>query len=340
MKDVKCVVWDLDDTLWEGTVLEGDAIKLKENIRQILEETDARGILHSVASKNDHDACMARLSELGIDKYFLYPQINWNAKSHSIDVIREKLNLGIDTFLFIDDQPFEREEVRSVHPDISCMDALEYHSLLSDTRLNPKFITEDTRYRRVRYLEDAERNREEHAFTGPKEQFLATLRMELIISKATEQDLQRAEELTIRTNQFNATGKTYNYEELYYFSTDPAYDLLVCELKDKFGSYGKIGLVLMEKTEACWHLRMMLMSCRVIGRGIGTVMLNYLRKKACENKILLQADFRQTARNRIMYVTFKFCSFREVQRHDDEMILESDAAALPLLPDYIKIVEN
>lgn len=340
MKDVKCIVWDLDDTIWEGTILEGDSVKLRDKIERILETTDARGILHSLASKNDHDTCMERLTELGIAKYFLYPQINWNAKSYSIGLIKEKLNLGIDTFAFVDDQPFEREEVLSVHPGIYCVDAMDYHSLLTDKRLNPKFITEDTRCRRIRYLEDAERTKEENAFNGPKEKFLLELGMELIISKATEHDLQRAEELTIRTNQFNATGKTYSYEDLYYFSTAPAYELLVCELKDKFGSYGKIGLVLIEKQEGYWYLRMMLMSCRVIGRGVGTVMLSYVRRRAFLNNVVLRADFKQTPTNRIMYVTFKFCSFSEVRNDNGDIVLESNVARLPELQGYIKIFEN
>src|SRR5689334_8960196 len=112
---VKCLVWDLDHTVWEGILLEDPEVRLRPGVAEVLAELDGRGILHSIASRNDHDLAMAKLKELGLDEYFLYPKVNWGTKSESIAAIAKDLNLGVDAFAFIDDQPFEREEVQFTH---------------------------------------------------------------------------------------------------------------------------------------------------------------------------------------------------------------------------------
>jgi len=206
-KEIKCVIWDLDHTIWDGVLLESESVSLKEGIIEILELLDSRGILHSIASKNNYEDAMSKLREFGIDHYFLYPQIHWNAKSQSIATIRKKLNIGIDSLIFVDDQSFERDEVSSVHSEVFCVDALEYLELPAHPRLNPNFITEDSKRRRHMYLEDMQRNQEEEDYQGPKESFLASLNMSFIISGCEEEDLKRAEELTQRTNQLNSTGR-------------------------------------------------------------------------------------------------------------------------------------
>src|SRR5688572_4650031 len=122
-KTIKLLVWDLDNTLWHGTLLEGDNLRIREGLVTTLEALDQRGILHSVASKNDHDLAMAKLKEAGLDEYFLYPHVNWNSKAANIRSIVESLNIGMDTVAFIDDEPFEREEVKHTLPDVLTIDA-------------------------------------------------------------------------------------------------------------------------------------------------------------------------------------------------------------------------
>src|SRR5690242_10504981 len=84
---IKCVVWDLDHTLWDGTLAEDGQVCLREHIIEIIKVLDSRGILHSIASKNDYKTTMRKLEELGIEQYFLYPQISWNAKSLAVETI-------------------------------------------------------------------------------------------------------------------------------------------------------------------------------------------------------------------------------------------------------------
>ncbi|UPV79858.1 HAD-IIIC family phosphatase [Bacillus rugosus] len=337
-KGVKCVVWDLDHTLWDGILLESDDVKLKDNIIEILTELDERGILLSVASRNDEAAVMEKLKEFGIDHFFLYPEISWNAKSVSLEKISKNLNIHKDTLLFIDDQAFEREEVKNAHPEISCWDAVRYKDLIVDPLLKPAFVTEDAKRRRQMYLEDDRRKEDEEQFEGPSEQFLATLNMKFTISHAQESDLQRAEELTVRTNQLNASGKTYDYQELNYFRESDSHMLLVCELEDKYGSYGKIGLSLIEEKGDEWHINLLLMSCRVMSRGVGTILLTAILNEAKQKGKKLFADFKQTDRNRVMYITYKFANFKVHTKGPDGFILfENDLSRIQPYPAYVEV---
>lgn len=337
-KEVKCLIWDLDNTLWDGILVESDKVQLKPGIRDILATLDARGILHSISSKNNAQDAMAKLKEFGIDDYFLYPEINWGAKSQAIDKIQKNLNFAMDTIVFIDDQPFEREEVKSVHPDITCMDAVDYLKILTMPRFNPRFITEDSARRRKMYQDDIKRKVEEDTFQGPSEAFLASLNMKFLIHDAKEEDLKRAEELTVRTNQLNATGKTYDYDELNAFRLSDQHRLLVCELTDKYGSYGKIGLALVEINPANWHLRLLLMSCRVMARGVGTVLMSHIMMETKKAGKKLLADFKKTDRNRMMLVSYKFANFKEITTADDGYILfENDLSMIQPFPPYIEV---
>ena len=337
-KKIKCVVWDLDDTLWEGSLLEDYEIDIKSGMRQTIEQLDNRGILQSIASKNEREMAMEKLRALGLDEFFLYPEIHWDSKSISIASIQKNLNIGMDTILFIDDQPFERDEVLSQHPEVRCVDASEYSGLLSDPRLNPRHHTADSRRRRLLYIENIQRERDEDSYQGPKEEFLAGLAMNFRISEAVEEDLKRAEELTVRTNQLNATGITYSYDELHSYCKSPDYWLLVCELTDRYGSYGKIGLALVEQKPAYWHLKMLLMSCRVLSRGLGNVLLTYIMHEAKKSKVRLLADFCKTDRNRMMYIAYRFNNFKQLsEKKGGHIVLENDLSQVQSLPPYLSV---
>jgi FkbH-like protein len=336
-KAVKCVVWDLDNTLWHGVLLEDERVALRERIVDIIETLDSRGILQSVASKNDHARAMELLREFGLHEYFLYPQINWNSKASSIKLIAEALNIGLDAMAFIDDQPFERAEVNFSLPEVLCLDSADLSQLLERPDMNPRFLTEDSRKRRQMYLSDIERKKIEEEFVGPKEEFLATLEMVLNIAPAREEDLQRAEELTVRTNQLNSTGYTYSYEELDAFRRSEAHTLLIVSLDDKFGSYGKIGLALVERGADVWTIKLLLMSCRVMSKGVGTIMLGHIMRAARRAGVRLRADFVSNNRNRMMYITYKFAGFKELEKRGDLAVLENDLAKIPAFPDYVKI---
>jgi len=337
-KKIKCIVWDLDNTIWEGILLEGDRVELKPGIVDIIKTIDQRGILNSIASKGNYEDAMQKLREFHIDEFFLYPEIGWNAKSQSIAKIQKNLNIGMDTLIFIDDQPFERDEVKSEHLEIKCIDSSQYLDLLSHPRLNPQFITQDSKKRRLMYLEDQKRKKEEVEFQGPRKEFLASLNIRFFIAEAKDDDLERAEELTVRTNQLNATGKTYNYNDLKSYMESETHKLIMCEMNDRYGAYGKIGLALIEIQEHFFHIKLLLMSCRVMSFGVGTVLLSYIMQEAKQKGKKVRADFRHTGRNRMMYITFKFADFKEEPGNgDDTILLTNDLSSIQEFPAYVDI---
>lgn len=338
---VKCIVWDLDNTIWDGILMEDPEVRLKPRVPEVLDTLDRRGILHSIASRNDRDLALAKLREFGIAEYFLYPEIRWDAKSASVARIQKNLSIGYDTILFLDDQAFERDEVASVHGETWCLDSRRYLDILEHPRLQPKYVTDESAMRRRMYMEDIVRREEEQSFTGPKESFLRQLNMVFDIAEAQESDLVRAEELTYRTNQLNATGKKYTVESLDAMRRDPRYKILVCELKDKYGSHGKIGLALIEQSPQAWNLKLMLFSCRVLSAGVGGVLLTYLRNAARDAGARLFADFKDTGHNRMMRLSYMVAGFSEKEQRDDGfVVLENDLKEVPPLPDFLEIRSN
>lgn len=334
---IKVLVWDLDETIWEGTLLEGDVVRVRPGVRETLATLDRRGILHSIASKNDPAAAMGKLSELGLADYFLYPQIGWSAKSVGVRQIAQSINIGLDTVAFVDDQPFEREEVRHSLPEVMTLDVSDLAGVTERPEFMPRFITDESSIRRQMYLADIERNQAEQEFVGPQEDFLAGLEMNLTIAPAREEDLKRAEELTQRTHQLNTTGYTYSYDELNAFRESPQHLLLVADLVDRFGTYGKIGLALTEKQPTLWNIKLLLMSCRVMSRGVGTILMNHLLSEARDADVRLVAELKPNDRNRMMQVTYRFAGFKEVGQRDGVSILEHDLQAIPPFPGYLEV---
>lgn len=339
VKQIKCVIWDLDGTLWKGTLSEGDNVFIPEYVKNVVTELDRRGIIQSIVSKNSFEPAMAKLKQLGVDEYFLCPQISWNPKSEGIKSILEILNLKPEAVAFIDDTPFERDEAKSVHPKISVYEDDEIKALVDRPEFQVRFITEDASKRRLMYQADIKRQDAEKTFSGTSDEFLASLGMKLDIKKVTEKDLQRVEELTLRTHQLNSTGYTYSYEELLSMSKSDDYLFYICGLNDKYGDSGKVGLLLLKKEEGALALKLLIVSCRVMSRGIGSVLLCYATIVAKKLGLKLYADFLETEHNRIMYITYKLNGFEEVSEDGNKLVLEYAQENPKPLPDYLEIIE-
>ncbi|MBY0207124.1 MULTISPECIES: HAD-IIIC family phosphatase [Paenibacillus] len=338
-RHIKCVIWDLDHTIWNGILMENSEVQLHSHILDVIISLDKRGILQSIASRNEYDIAMEKLKELGIEEYFIYPQINWNNKSSSVQTISNLININMDAIAFIDDQLFEREEVTFHHPQVFCLDAVETVNLLKMSEFSPAFLTKDSINRRQMYLNDIVRKSAEDRFEGQQDEFLYSLDMVLTLSFAEGDDLKRAEELTVRTNQLNATGYTFSYEEIEALSHSPNHKLIICGLDDKFGTYGKVGLALLECNNDCWTLKLLLVSCRVISRGIGAVMLNFIAKLANNAGKILRGEFLPTGRNRMMLLTYKLSGFRELEEREGMLILEHEPSQLQNVPEYITLFD-
>lgn len=334
---VKCVVWDLDGTLWRGVLGEGDDVSLAEGVRDAVIALDARGILQSVASRNDAEPANRRIAALGLGEYFLSPQIGWSEKTASLEALARELSLPLDAFLFLDDDPFEREAVLFAHPEVRCAGADAIATLLDRPDLKPLHVTEDGRRRRQSYQQGAALRRDEAEFVGPRIEFLRTLGMTLTVAPATEADLERAAELTVRTHQLNTTGRTFSPAELAVLARSPAHRLLICQLTDRHGDHGRIGLVLVAVGPDAWTIELLLMSCRVLSRNLGSTLIAYLLRAAAEAGVRLFAELVPTDRNRRMMITYRFAGFRRVREEGACVVLEHDLREIPVIPDYVQL---
>src|SRR5581483_10163162 len=240
VKEIKCVVWDLDNTLWRGVLAENDQLELRSDIVEVLRELDERGILLSIASKNDPSAALEALERFGIKELFLYPQIGWTPKGQAVAHVARALNIGVDSLAFIDDNPFELEEVQSMNPDVLCINIKEVESLKSDPRFQGG-RSNDARHRRAMYQTTIARETAEAGINGDYFAFLKSCEIVLDVAEFQDSDLERVAELVQRTNQLNFSGTKYTRQELDVFLADASLKKFVLKCADKFGSYGTVG---------------------------------------------------------------------------------------------------
>lgn len=334
---IKLVIWDLDNTIWDGILLENKKIKLKTGIINIIEILDQRGILQSIASKNNYPLAFSKLKEYGIDHFFILPQINWNSKSMSIRYLSERLNIDPKFIAFIDDQKNELMEALYEFPNIKTIDSKNIGDILSMSSMSPDFISDDSCNRRKIYLTDLKRQDAKNDFKGTDEGFLKTLGICLTVKKAYERDLERIRELTYRTHQLNSTGICYSYDQLQEYCKSNDYLLLIAEMNDKYGDYGKIGFALIHSKKDVWTIKLFLISCRVITYGIGGLFLNLIRQKAIKEGKKLFAEYVPNEMNNLMNIAFRFTGFKEHSQQNGIQILYNDYADCYSLPKYVKI---
>jgi methoxymalonate biosynthesis protein len=310
---VKCLIWDLDETLWQGTLLEGDDVRLRPGVRETLRELDRRGILHSVASRNDHDQALAALERLGVADYFVFPQIGWGRKPAAVRAVAEQLGFALETIAFIDDQPYELQEMGGQLPQVRCLPAEALAELTGLPMFSPETVTADAARRRERYRAGIRREQERSEFQGPDEEFLRSLDIRMTMRRADDEDLHRLSELTLRTSQMNATGVHYGHDTLSALCTEPGHEVLSVTMEDRFGSHGAIGIMLLARHERVWHLKLLATSCRVVSFGAGSVLLRWLAAQAARAGVHLIADFKRTERNRMMEVAYRFAGYGDAR---------------------------
>jgi len=341
-QNIKCVVWDLDGTLWDGTLLEGDSLRLRPDIPVILEELGKRGILNSIASRNENNSAWGVLEEFEIDQYFLAPQINFNPKADNIRTIAKELNIGIDSLIFIDDNAFEREGVASAHPEVTLLDASDYKDILSILDFKSEVQTEESRQRAEFYKRDEQRKQVEKEFIGSHLDFLKGCNIELDLRLGRSVDINRIVELSVRTNQFNSTGVNLTTGQVSSMIDSSDTILILAELRDKFGSYGNIGTLILKLEENMALVENLMISCRAAGRGVSAAMM-ILALKISKNKDmnLLLTDYRENDRNRqlgIFYTMMGFSSPTPDQTSRGNcLVYDFNEYGIPENPEWIRV---
>jgi len=284
--EIKCVVWDLDNTLWTGILSEGDDVKLRKDSIEHIKKLDEKGILNSICSKNEYNEAYKKLKEFNIDQYFLYPQINWNPKSENIQIIARSLNINADTLMFIDDTEFELAEVSKKLPMVRCFNVRDMEEAMRQEALRRE-VTEEGKRRRQSYREIETRNQAERTFSGTIDDFLRSCAMKMTIAYPAETSICRCYELINRTNQLNISGKRLSLDELKGLIRDNMnYLCLQISCIDRFGDYGIIGFCVIDlqnQSEAV--LEHFVFSCRAAGKKLEQSFIEYMINYFNKNKI-------------------------------------------------------
>lgn len=262
---------------------------------------------------------------------FVSLKINWDPKVQSIGSIAQELNVGLDSFLLIDDNPAEREMVRKLYPAVPALDPgteeswrlLERLFQMSNTR-----DTDEARSRTSMYQQQAQRSQHLHDEVDYTE-LMKELELAICFRRASQRDVARVTELFQRTNQFNTTTIRFSKGEVEEIIGDAGRDVFVAELGDKFGQLGIVASVVVEQTPESLRIVDFVMSCRAMGFGLEQWLLARIVHDLGEERTVL-GRFRPTDRNQPAASLFSGAGFRE--DGDEDWVLEATDAR-PEAPD-------
>ncbi len=337
----KCLVWDLDNTLWDGVLLEGN-VRLRQEAVKTVAELDRRGVLHSIASRGDEDLALGALREYRLDGFFLVPQINWSAKSRNILTISKKLRISLDAVAFIDDDPFEREQVAYMLPAVLTIPSEKAEDLPGMADFSPGEITKEAGQRRQLYESELRRGQAEREF-GSREEFLQSCQMQLEIRPMTGDDIPRVLELMTRTHQLNTTGLVWDRPALAdaFLGKPGGLSVNVAELRDRFGWYGIVGTAIVSTCGPSWTLKYLAVSCRVMGRGIERAIMASLVRTALDHGFAApEAEYRDTGRNKLMRALYQMMGFtaNATPGDDGTLVFRARPDWLPDVPRWVEVV--
>ena len=327
----KCIVLDLDNTLWGGIVGEDgfNGIKLGPEppgnafmeFQRVLLSLHQRGIILAINSKNNYEDAIKVIKEhpymILKEEHFAAMRINWKDKVTNMKELVQEINIGSDSIVFIDDDPVNREFVKSIFPEILVVDISNdpssYVSIIENIiDFSVLKITEEDKNRGKMYFKQKIINELEES-TPDLQTFLSQLDLKITIKEVDKFSLPRVSQLILKTNQFNLTTKRYQELDIEKMIHDPNFIVGCVQVEDKFGDNGITGVFIIKKeNDEEWIIDTFLMSCRIMGRGIEQGIMTYIKNKAKNDKIKkIKADFFQTQKNKPIENFLPNCEFKE-----------------------------
>ena len=331
----KCLILDLDNTLWGG-IIGDDGIenihigelgigKAFSELQLWAKQLKQRGIILAICSKNDeavakepfekHPDMVLRTEDISV---FI---ANWNNKADNIKYIQQILNIGFDSMVFLDDNPFERNMVRAHITDITVPelpeDPADYLKYLRTLNLfETASFTEEDEQRTIQYQVEAKRTIAQQQFTN-EEEFLKSLKMVSLVEPFNAFNTPRVAQLTQRSNQFNLRTTRYTEEDIQRISRDPNYVTLAFSLEDIYGDYGLISLIIMNTlSDGSLFVDTWIMSCRVLKRKMENFVLNTMVSTAIEkNAPAIVGEFIATAKNGMVKNHYENLGFNQDGAH-------------------------
>lgn len=359
-KSRKCLVLDLDNTLWGGVI--GDdglsRIALGQGsatgeafvaIQRLALELRSRGVVLAVCSKNEEDAARLPFREhpdmLLREDHIAVFQANWTDKAANLRVIAETLNIGLDALVFLDDNPAERAQVRRELPLVAVPEVPE------DPALYPRILaaagyfeavsfSQEDRDRAAYYQANAKRAVALEA-SGDMDSYLASLDMTCTIGRVDAVTRPRAAQLINKSNQFNLTTRRYSEAEVAAVEADRSRHAIQVRLTDTFGDNGIISVVIAEKSGSVWEIDTWLMSCRVLGRRVEQAVLNHLAASArAEGATALIGRYIPSTKNKMVAQHYDKLGFELVETGPDGVTVHKLLLAGFVAPDLPMRVED
>jgi FkbH-like protein len=292
-KSRKCLVLDLDNTLWGGIIGDDgmDGIVLGQGsaegeaflaIQQMALDLRDRGIMLAVSSKNEdrvaREVFQKHPEMLLREEHISVFQANWSDKASNLEAIARTLNIGIDALVFVDDNPAERRQVRQALPQVAVPE------LGADPALYPRHVMAGGYFEALVFLDEDRQRVEQYQANAKRaslqsqardlDAYLNSLEMVMTVSPFDKAGRSRITQLINKSNQFNLTARRYTEAEVEQLGDDPDTLTFQIRLADSFGDNGMISVIILRKTDKQWSIDTWLMSCRVLGRGVERAALN------------------------------------------------------------------
>ena len=357
---IKVIAVDCDNTLWGGIVGEDGSKGLRLspfdesagylNLQRLLKEAAANGFLLVALSKNDEENVREVFDQrpemiLKLEDFSLL-KINWGPKSQNLLAAANELNLALDSFLLIDDSPFERGEVAAALPDVVIAelppDPDEYATAITRLGLleRPLLSDEDTRRTELYRQEQARQTAREDVISP--EEFLRDLQLEVLATPVGAENLDRVAQLVAKTNQFNLTTRRHSRDKLGAWASDPNVYAYCYRVSDRFGDAGITGVcVALPKSDRIFELDTLLLSCRVIGRTVEHAIMEHLRQWLADRKPEeLRGEYLPTPKNGLVADLLPRFGFTLISNAGDRKQYSLEDFQRPIANAFAKIVED
>ncbi len=357
----KCLAVDLDNTLWGGVIGEdgvnGIALSnVKEGARfkdaqRILKKMKEQGVMLAILSKNNPEDVepVYRHPDMVLrHEDFTAEMINWESKCVNIRTLAEELNIGLDAFVFLDDNPAEREQMKAECPEVAVPDFPKDSSLLPDTvaKIYEEFfltleVTGEDRGKTAMYRAEHRRKADLSAAVSVEE-FLKKLEMKLDFHRMRPEEEKRVTQLTNKTNQFNVTTKRYSEEEIHRLSAGGDSEIYTVHMADKYGDQGLTAVLIIRYAGKQAEIDTFLMSCRVMGRSAEREIMACLRRVMEEKGIeTVRAAFVRSAKNKPVETLFESLGFAllsgKAEEIGDRKEYEAETASMPRTTGFFNI---
>ncbi len=305
----KCLVLDLDNTLWSGIVGEdgSDKVVPNEDIQKHALNLYNNGVILAINSRNNPEDALGVIEnhpKMVLRKnHFAAQRINWQDKALNIKELAEELTLGTDSFVFVDDDHFNLLAVKSQHPEVATLtpDMLESYKGFESL-----YLTDEDKKRGQMYAEEFKRRQIQSSLSSVDD-FIKDLKLEVTIRevKAESTIIPRLAQMTQKTNQFNMTTQRWSEDDIKACLLELGYRIWAVEAVDRFGDYGSVGFLSTSQNKNQWRIENFLMSCRILGRGIEKALLARLVAEARKEKVIdLLGIFIPTQKNKALCENF------------------------------------